>query len=235
MSADNIALDPEKGGLVVIRESRRSDHCWKYLGLFSILLLVGVSIFFTLIHFRVIPLFGRPEPNDLLNEQKAASAKLYETPYLMKLQAMKANKPAAHLTGHKESDKLVWSEDELEDPYEDNSAKMEVQNNELVIPTDGLYFVYTQVVYKGLDCQNGPIYLVHTVNHISTEFEKKNPILSASKTACENQGYKNVWFHTLYQGAVFRLNEGDRLSTETLETSRLYVAPGQNYFGAVAL
>nr|XP_033772566.1 lymphotoxin-alpha-like [Geotrypetes seraphini] len=235
MSADNVALDPEKGGLIVIRESRRSDHCWRYLSIFSILLLLGVSTFLTLLHFRIIPQFGHPAPNDLPNEQKAESAKLYETPQLMKLQALKENKPAAHLVGNKENNGLVWSENELENQDDDHSPKMEVRNNELIIPAGGLYFVYTQVVYTGSVCQKGPIHLAHTVNHISTELERKNPILSASKTACENRAFKEAWFHTLYEGAVFRLNKGDRLSTETLETSRLYDAPGQIYFGAVAL
>ncbi|XP_029441372.1 tumor necrosis factor-like [Rhinatrema bivittatum] len=238
MSADHVALDPEKGGMIVIRESRRSDRCWKCLGLFSLLLLAGICTLFVLLHFRVIPSFGPQEPNDLLAErEKAESAKLYETPRLMQLQAMKANKPAAHLHGYYKDGKLTWSDDALEDPDDDDVVlnKMEVQDNQLIVPSGGLYFVYTQVVYTGRSCQKGPLHLTHTVNHLSTEFTKWEPILSASKTACESRGYGEVWFQTLYQGGVFRLNKGDRLSTATSEVAHLFVSSSQAYFGAVAL
>ncbi|XP_029800271.1 lymphotoxin-alpha isoform X1 [Suricata suricatta] len=144
-------------------------------------------------------------------------------------------KPAAHLIG---------------DPSTQNSLRwrantdraflrhgFSLSNNSLLVPTSGLYFVYSQVVFSGEGCfpkaTSTPLYLAHEVQLFSSQYPFHVPLLSAQKSVCP--GPQGPWVRSVYQGAVFLLTQGDQLSTHTDGISHLLLSPSSVFFGAFAL
>uniref|UniRef100_A0A8C9QL71 Lymphotoxin-alpha n=1 Tax=Spermophilus dauricus TaxID=99837 RepID=A0A8C9QL71_SPEDA len=144
-------------------------------------------------------------------------------------------KPAAHLVG---------------DPSMQNSLRwrantdraflrhgFSLSNNSLLVPTSGLYFVYSQVVFSGEGCSSKaistPLYLAHEVQLFSSQYPFHVPLLSAQKSVCP--GPQGPWVRSVYQGAVFLLTRGDQLSTHTDGVSHLLFSPSSVFFGAFAL
>lgn len=99
------------------------------------------------------------------------------------------------------------------------------------MPASGLYFVYSQVVFSG--AAPAPVYLAHEVQLLSSQYPAHVPLLSAQKSV--PPGLRGPWVRSLYQGAVFLLSKGDRLSTRTDGASRLLFSPSSVFFGAFAL
>ncbi|MEE6515268.1 hypothetical protein FKM82_023887, partial [Ascaphus truei] len=151
-------------------------------------------------------------------------------PQAVRAQARKENKPAAHFIGEVEGGKLLW-QDSTQHSLSENGMKL--VDNALVIPQEGLYFVYTQVAFAGSDCTEA-IYLTHTVIRMSDPYQDRSPILTSSKSVCETAS-KSGWLQPLYQGGVFHLQKGDVLSTETTDVHFLEASEGQVYFGAIAV
>ncbi|XP_017292930.1 tumor necrosis factor a (TNF superfamily, member 2) [Kryptolebias marmoratus] len=132
---------------------------------------------------------------------------------------------------------------------------LELDNNEIVIPRDGLYFVYSQASFR-VRCSsnaddsssNSMIHLSHTVKRWTSLFgsdkddESYQTILHSVRTACQktagsDSGSKESWFSVVYMGAVFNLKSGDRLKTEMEEQmlKKVEDEPGKTYFGVFAL
>ncbi|TEA24586.1 hypothetical protein DBR06_SOUSAS30410094 [Sousa chinensis] len=112
-----------------------------------------------------------------------------------------------------------------------------LSNNSLLVPTSGLYFVYSQVVFSGEGCfpkaTPTPLYLAHEVQLFSSQYPFHVPLLSAQKSVCP--GPQGPWVRSVYQGAVFLLTRGDQLSTHTDGISHLLLSPSSVFFGAFAL
>ncbi|KAG5197059.1 hypothetical protein JEQ12_010513 [Ovis aries] len=112
-----------------------------------------------------------------------------------------------------------------------------LSNNSLLVPTSGLYFVYSQVVFSGKGCfpraTPTPLYLAHEVQLFSPQYPFHVPLLSAQKSVCP--GPQGPWVRSVYQGAVFLLTRGDQLSTHTDGISHLLLSPSSVFFGAFAL
>ncbi|XP_012886735.1 PREDICTED: lymphotoxin-alpha [Dipodomys ordii] len=110
-----------------------------------------------------------------------------------------------------------------------------VNNNTLVVPTAGLYFVYSQVFFSGNSCPSDgtPLLLTHEVQLFSSQYPNHVPILSAQTSLCP--GIEGPWMRSLYVGAVFVLTQGDQLSTQTNGLSHLDLRPSSVYFGAFSL
>ncbi|KAE8585341.1 hypothetical protein XENTR_v10021282 [Xenopus tropicalis] len=141
---------------------------------------------------------------------------LTESVPVARAQARKGDKLAAHFTGAKENDKLVWNK---YDPDSSIAEKM-LKDNSIVIPENGLYFVYTQVSFTGPDCQRDPLHLTHTVNIKPESYPKNDPILTSMKTVCEVRS-GSAWFQSIYEGGIFNLEKGSVISTETEHTELL--------------
>ncbi|XP_062954472.1 lymphotoxin-alpha [Cynocephalus volans] len=142
-------------------------------------------------------------------------------------------KPAAHLVGDTRSqDSLHWKVN-VDRAFLQHGFSM--SNNSLLIPTNGLYFVYSQVVFSGEACSPKvtPIFLAHEVRLLSPQYPLFVPILSTQKFACT--GPQRPWVHSMYSGAVFLLSQGDQLSTYTTSISHLVISPSTVFFGAFAV
>uniref|UniRef100_A0A8C3S6U8 Tumor necrosis factor n=1 Tax=Chelydra serpentina TaxID=8475 RepID=A0A8C3S6U8_CHESE len=220
MSTESLVCDIEKGGVIVVRESRAANGRWKCLSVCSFLLLVGATAVFALLHFRN----GGPLASQV-------------SPMTMKLQAQSLKKPAAHVVASSDSKELIWTDKVAHTMMQNGMALV---NNKLVVPSDGLYFIYSQVVFKGEKCPEESIHLRHTILRYSVEYPENVPLLMAIKSFCEgSQAAKNeegVRFESIYQGAVFQLMKGDEISSEIDSAQYLDLdSNGQVYFGVIAL
>lgn len=133
---------------------------------------------------------------------------------------------------------------------------LRLDNNEIVIPRHGLYFIYSQASFR-VSCSSSNtddptakpmVHLSHTVKRWSTAYanddasESYVTILHSVRTACQkttssDQDGEGSWFTTVYMGAVFNLNKGDRLKTvmEQNMLQHLEDEPGKTFFGVFAL
>nr|XP_046274511.1 tumor necrosis factor a (TNF superfamily, member 2) [Scatophagus argus] len=133
---------------------------------------------------------------------------------------------------------------------------LELDNNEIVIPRNGLYFIYSQASFRVVcgssdadDIISKPmVHLSHTVKRWSTTYgnddtkESYETILHSVRTACQKTAnsspvQEGSWFSAVYMGAVFNLSKGDRLKTEMEEKmlSNLEDEQGKTFFGVFAL
>ncbi|XP_006995296.1 lymphotoxin-alpha [Peromyscus maniculatus bairdii] len=144
-------------------------------------------------------------------------------------------KPAAHLVGHpSKQNSLLWRAN-TDRAFLRHGFSL--NNNSLLVPASGLYFVYSQVVFSGESCSPkatpAPIYLAHEVQLLSSQYPFHVPLLSAQKSVYP--GLQGPWVRSMYQGAVFLLSKGDQLSTHTDGVSHLHFSPSSVFFGAFAL
>ncbi|XP_069491158.1 tumor necrosis factor-like [Ambystoma mexicanum] len=237
MSTEIFLHDMEKGGLQVERDTSRPRHnrCWRWLAATSFAALAGATVVLTLLFFQVIPYpHSTSKQSDWQHQNSPADPHLSPIPQQLKLQAMESQKPAAHLIADLSHKSLRWISDRG-NAFMENGMMLE--DNTLVIPARGLYFVYTQVVYYGGQCPaKGSLYLVHSVYKRSESYSVDMPLLSATKSACEGTSPNGQhWYESIYQGAVFSLEEGDVLSTRTTQIANLDPKGAQNYFGVIAM
>ncbi|XP_041314158.1 tumor necrosis factor-like, partial [Pyrgilauda ruficollis] len=112
-----------------------------------------------------------------------------------------------------------------------------LRGNRLVVPRDGLYFVYAAAAFQGSRCGAGggprrPLRLA--VSRLSPEYPRDVPLLRAARSPCRGGG--GLWAETLYQGAVFQLRRGDQLAATTSPGRFLDLhGPGQAYFGVLGV
>lgn len=113
-----------------------------------------------------------------------------------------------------------------------------LENNEIVIPEDGLYFVYSQVSYETLCSKDvegdGQKYLSHSINRYTDAVGKKMPLQNSAHSVCPSLNDKKT-YSTIYLGAVFNLLEGDRLSTKTSRVGDIEENYAKTFFGVFAL
>ncbi|XP_019745864.1 tumor necrosis factor a (TNF superfamily, member 2) [Hippocampus comes] len=158
---------------------------------------------------------------------------------------------AIHLTGRYNSEianSVQWT-NEVAPSHSQGS--LELKNNEIVIPQDGLYFVYSQVSFR-VSCHGNDnddasttsmIHLTHRVRRWSNSFgdDKYRTILHSVRTACQKTASGDAeeeggWYSAVYMGAVFNLNKGDRLKTVTEKMlPNLEEEAGKTFFGVFAL
>lgn len=123
-----------------------------------------------------------------------------------------------------------------------------LENNKIIIPKTGLYFVYSQASFS-VSCSDsdrevvgkGLMPLSHRVWRYSDSIGNPASLMSAVRSACQNTALEGSyregqgWYNNIYLGAVFQLNRGDRLWTETNQLSELDTEEGNTFFGVFAL
>ncbi|XP_041091411.1 lymphotoxin-alpha-like [Polyodon spathula] len=128
---------------------------------------------------------------------------------------------------------------------------MRLENEqELVIPADGLYFIYAQVVFKGMGSSeedkgasnswNGcsgrgssTKILSLSVERWSDAYPVYESILSTSRSICLQTNQGGVWTVPLYQGALFKLAQGDKLKVNANLLN--LINDSKTFFGAFAV
>uniref|UniRef100_A0A8K9XF16 Tumor necrosis factor n=1 Tax=Oncorhynchus mykiss TaxID=8022 RepID=A0A8K9XF16_ONCMY len=165
-------------------------------------------------------------------------------------------KAAIHLEGEYNTygdykSSVEWTDDEGQGF---SQGGLKLNNNEIVIPQMGLYFIYSQVSFH-VSCKADPkhpnnqdmVHLSNTVTRWSpsygTEDNKQyQPLLNSVRTVCKKSSNgeaasEGKWYNAVYMGAVFSLEKGDRLRTVTENRllPHLESGAGKNFFGVFAL
>ncbi|XP_022421815.1 tumor necrosis factor [Monodon monoceros] len=218
------ALSKTAGG------SQGSGRCL-CLSLFSFFLVAGGTTLFCLLHFGVIG----PQREEFPTGYSIISP-LAQT--LRSSSKTSSNKPVAHVVANLSAQgQLRWL-NTYANTLLANSVKLE--DNQLVVPTDGLYLIYSQVLFRGQGCPSTHLFLTHTISRIAVSYQTKVNLLSAIKSPCQRETPEGAeakpWYEPIYQGGVFQLEKGDRLSAEINLPDYLdFAESGQVYFGIIAL
>ncbi|KAM9206656.1 tumor necrosis factor ligand superfamily member 15 [Dugong dugon] len=158
-------------------------------------------------------------------------------------------KPRAHLTVVRQTPTqnlknqfpaLHW-EHELGLAFTKN--RMNYTNKFLVIPESGDYFVYSQVTFRGTMSECGEIGLgrqpskpdsiIVIVTKVTDSYPEPTQLLTGTKSVCE---IGSNWFQPIYLGAVFSLQEGDKLMVNVSDISLVdYTKEDKTFFGAFLL
>ncbi|KAM5300082.1 tumor necrosis factor ligand superfamily member 15 [Ctenodactylus gundi] len=159
------------------------------------------------------------------------------------------DKPRAHLTVVRQTTAqhlknqfpaLHW-EHELGLAFTKN--RMNYTNRFLVIPESGDYFVYSQITFRGTtsDCgnisqgrlQNKPDSIIVVITKVTDSYPEPSQLLTGTKSVCE---ISSNWFQPLYLGAMFSLQEGDKLMVNVSDISLVdYTKEDKTFFGAFLL
>ncbi|XP_056395346.1 tumor necrosis factor-like [Hyla sarda] len=205
-----------------VQTSRTS--CFHWLSIASFVLLLGATIFLALLHFKIIPTqekdeFPVPEVLQIKNYLES----------MPQTQPMKGKRAAAHLMGKKGRKGITW-QGISDNAFKDGSIKFAA--NSLEIEEDGLYFVYSQVMFTGSNCQESRE-LTHEILR-KNDSDEPTVMLRSSKTVCETKSHSS-WTQPIYQGGLFKLDQGDIIYTETSNVNFLDTYNGQVYFGILAV
>ncbi|KAK2921451.1 tumor necrosis factor a (TNF superfamily, member 2) [Channa argus] len=166
---------------------------------------------------------------------------------------------AIHLKGEYNPDRNDSVEWKNHVDQSHSQGDLRLEKNEIVIPHNGLYFVYSQASFRvscssnaGDDGDNttpGPmVHLSHTVQRWSRAFgndddkDSYQTILHSVRTACQKtqanvSDEQGRWYSAIYMGAVFNLKKNDKLKTIMDERMLrdLEDDPGKTFFGVFAL
>lgn len=124
-----------------------------------------------------------------------------------------------------------------------SSGGLKLVNREIIIPEDGIYFVYSQVSFH-ISCTSDMtedqdvVHMSHAVLRYSDSYASYKPLFSALRSACvQASDSDDLSYNTIYLGAAFQLQAMDRLLTETtsLLLPRVENENGKTFFGVFAL
>ncbi|KAL2080355.1 hypothetical protein ACEWY4_024148 [Coilia grayii] len=230
MGQDCKSVDLEVGlvGAEPVEELRKTDisgpsRDWRiYLAVLAIGLCAAAAIFFS--------------AHNLVSLKLQIYYILYKKKKLMWLKTMGYSQYSGNA--------VEWTAD-ADQAFQEGGLRLD--NNEIVIPRKGLYFVYSQVSYA-IKCHVSPnsgeplepVPLEHQVFRKSSAFDGPRTLLHAMRSGCERvevEGEDNGkrWYTTINLGAVFSLHKGDRLFTKTEPLDRVDGTSGQTFFGVFAL
>ncbi|XP_023397130.1 tumor necrosis factor isoform X3 [Loxodonta africana] len=149
-----------------------------------------------------------------------------------------SDKPVAHVVANPQTEgQLQWLSRRANTLLANG---VELIDNQLMVPSDGLYLIYSQVLFKGQGCPATQVLLTHTISRIAVSYKTKVNLLSAIKSPCHRETPEGAeakpWYEPIYLGGVFQLEKGDRLSAEINLPDYLdFAESGQVYFGIIAL
>ncbi|XP_012509198.1 PREDICTED: tumor necrosis factor isoform X2 [Propithecus coquereli] len=203
------------------------------LSLFSFLLVAGATMLFCLLHFGVIGPQREEFPSGLhlVNVNPLAQT-------LRSSSRTPSDKPVAHVVANPQAEaQLQWISGRANALLANG---VQLRDNQLVVPSDGLYLIYSQVLFKGQGCPSTHVLLTHTVSRFAVSYQTKVNLLSAIKSPCQRETPEEAeakpWYEPIYLGGVFQLEKGDRLSAEINLPDYLdFAESGQVYFGIIAL
>ncbi|XP_072329671.1 lymphotoxin-alpha-like [Scyliorhinus torazame] len=244
MNSENKLLDLESGAAVVLREWEPKRSCfWQSLCAVAVLGLLAVSSYLLLCQLGVLPSMqemspsSEPDPaQDMKNYSPVtASPASTDLPRLMRqVGGDPRGRIAAHLTASSTGHKNVIWQDETGSTF---NRGVEFRDNHLIIKTPGQYFVYTQVVFHSVGCQDQAVYLSHELAKLSPDYPEEEVLLKATKSACHYGKHGDPWYKTSYQGAIFEFEEGDEVFSRVNVDVAGYVdtTTGKSFFGIFAL
>ncbi|KAM9852748.1 tumor necrosis factor b (TNF superfamily, member 2) [Aulostomus maculatus] len=241
----DVELGIQERPVVLVEKKSSTDWMWKLFAAFFIMALCVGGV------YLAWKWNGRPEmmtqsgQTEALIEQESTD----ETdPHRMLKRISSKAKAAIHLEGS--YDDTESSNNQLE--WKNGQGQAFAQggfrllDNQIIIPKTGLYFVYSQASFR-VSCSDGDNEamgkiirpLSHRIWCYSDTVGSKASLMSAVRSACQQTAQEESvgqgWYNTIYLGAVFQLNKGDKLWTETNQLSELETDEGKTFFGVFAL
>ncbi|KAM9069400.1 tumor necrosis factor ligand superfamily member 15 [Sarcophilus harrisii] len=248
----SLELDPERRmGILeegdndhrINHSTRRNSRKMNPAVTFCMLL---VFIFIALLVYLLVENF-RSQQEMCARGQARESDRLHQRAYAPP--RSNADKPRAHLTAVRQKSvtpmkdswpALQW-EHKLGSAFIKN--QMNYTNKFLVIPESGDYFVYSQVTFRGSmpECgkinqknrSNKPDYITQVITRVTDRYPEPTQLLTGTKSICE---IGSNWFTPIYLGAVFPMQEGDKLMVNVSDISLVdYTKEDKTFFGAFLL
>ncbi|RVE63110.1 hypothetical protein OJAV_G00165100 [Oryzias javanicus] len=231
----------EKMG-VFVEKKRSTSWMWKIL---VVLLLIALGLGGA----RLFVWFWneRPQitnPTELPDTPMPEGSSHKTDPHQSLKQISSNSKAAIHLQGFisEEDAALKWADDV---GHAFSRGGFKLVKNEIIIPSEGLYFVYSQASFAvscsgdgGAGTSRSPTQLSHRIKRFSDSIGNETSVMSALRSVCQSGaqvGAGHNWYNAIYLGGVFSLNRGDRLWTETSPVSELEEDDGNTFFGVFAL
>ncbi|XP_039973827.1 tumor necrosis factor b (TNF superfamily, member 2) [Xiphias gladius] len=244
----DVEMGLEEKMVVLVEKKSSTEWIWKMFGALLLVALCFGGVLLFAWHWNGPETTTQPgQAEALIEEDSAEKTDLHYT-----LRRISSNaKAAIHLEGsYDEEDES--SKDELEWKNGQGQAfaqgGFQLVDNQIVIPQTGLYFVYSQASFRA-SCSDGNgegagkrlTPLSHRIWRYSDSIGSKASLMSAVRSACQTPAPEDShrdgqgWYNTIYLGAVFQLNKGDKLWTETNQLSELETDEGKTFFGVFAL
>ncbi|RXN18738.1 tumor necrosis factor-like protein [Labeo rohita] len=134
------------------------------------------------------------------------------------------------------NDSLKWVSG-VDQSFEQGGLKLD--DNKILIPADGLYFVYSQVSYS-IQCNPDEDeltqkFLSHSIWRYTDAVTDWKPLQNSAHSVCQSQEDGKTTYSTIYLGAVFKLMQGDKLSTKTSHAAEVEENYAKTFFGVFAL
>ncbi|XP_067825582.1 tumor necrosis factor ligand superfamily member 15-like [Heptranchias perlo] len=213
-------------------ERRLQSAHWKRARL---ALACSVSSFFLLAAASVAAL----TVHQLLQNLPAQQSEPLSVPDMIRQLPNTDEKPRAHLTAKITSFDYVDGE-YLALQWEDRNGlaftkgELNYQNKALIIPKKGEYFVYSQVSFRGTGTRSNKCeHITHIVTKLTSSYPEPTQLLSSTKSICEEQ---NRWLVPIYLGAIFQLDEGDRLVVNVSSVTQVdFTNEHKTFFGTFLL
>ncbi|XP_029474180.1 tumor necrosis factor ligand superfamily member 6-like [Rhinatrema bivittatum] len=142
---------------------------------------------------------------------------------------MKGAKHVAHLTGRNNTQALLidWDSRGLLS----FTAGVEYKNGGLIVPLNGLYFVYSNVDFQQQSCEN--TLLRHQVLRRLLLYPNYRVLMeSMKKNSCEKS---SRWAQSSYLGAVYNLTKSDALYVHVSNVALVNFEGSKTYFGLYKL
>ncbi|XP_076593332.1 tumor necrosis factor b (TNF superfamily, member 2) [Chaetodon auriga] len=243
----DVEMGLEERTVVLVEKKSSTGWIWKVSGalLFVALCFGGVLLFAW--YWNGQPEMTQSGQTEALIEKNTAEKT--DPHYTLRRISSKA-KAAIHLEGSYDDDESLKDQLEWKNGQGQAFAQggFRLVNNQIVIPQTGLYFVYSQASFR-VSCSDADeegagkhlTPLSHRIWRYSDSIGSKASLMSAVRSACQSTAQEDSygdgqgWYNTIYLGAVFQLNRGDKLWTETNQLSELETDEGKTFFGVFAL
>nr|XP_033772419.1 lymphotoxin-beta isoform X2 [Geotrypetes seraphini]XP_033772420.1 lymphotoxin-beta isoform X2 [Geotrypetes seraphini]XP_033772421.1 lymphotoxin-beta isoform X2 [Geotrypetes seraphini] len=140
------------------------------------------------------------------------------------------DKPMAHLTAViPKPESRTWT---LE--WEATPAFSPQTTSLVLIPKQGLYYVYCQVAFRNSGCHAGPALILSSKVFHRQDANQWKPVLllEGSDTVCEReQGDGKFWYTSISQGALVLLEEGHQLYVNVSHPRLVDYQESKTFFG----
>ncbi|NP_001033074.1 tumor necrosis factor b (TNF superfamily, member 2) [Takifugu rubripes] len=244
-TASDVEMGLQQKTVVLVEKKSSTGWMGKIiLAIFVVVLCCGGALLFVSYWNGRQEMQAVPEKSETLIEKKDT-----DPHYTLSRISSKA-KAAIHLEGsfdegENRKDQVEWKNGQGQAFAQ---GDFQLDNNTIIIPKTGLYFVYSQASFR-VTCGEGDkhspgkshIPLSHRVWRYSDSIGTETTLLNAVRSACQNSALEGGYsegqscYNAIYLGAVFQLKMGDKLRTETNQLSELETEEGKTFFGVFAL
>nr|QIE07162.1 TNFSF3 [Lepidosiren paradoxa] len=152
-----------------------------------------------------------------------------------------AEKPAAHLIGVPPINKTFAHVHRLQ--WQSTAGHAFIRNgihyspsHSLIIPQQGLYYVYCQVGFRGKGCPSRtPLTLSSQIFHKHDSYPQPILLLAGMETVCGKEKNQGIWYTALTQGALVHLDKSHHLYVNVSNPLLVDYVDGKTFFGIVQI